>query len=709
MKQKWFSPRLYVEGLRQLRLMGILFTAAVGLIVVFIPLVEYINWLDSSREFTANTVGYLQMNPLIVGAFCIVAPFLTLNLFSFINKREASDYYHAIPATRTCLFFSFFAAVVTWLFIFVVGTGLLSVVCHAILPQLFIINFQSVLQISLNCFVGGLLVAACVAISMSATGTLIMNVLLALLIIFLPRVLMKLVLTGICEAFPLVDGLAFAPLFNTQYNIPAGYILQYFFYGDNKSVLTSGESCLYTLLLALVYVAIAWWLFVRRRSEGAGHSAPTPKLQALYRFLVGFTISSFVTLALYFDYDQYYGLSDMIGWIFLYIMTVFAMVVFEILCTRRWKGLIRRCALTVLLLVIANAALVSGLFGADTLLRTYSPDVDEIASIRVVEFKNYDDGYSDDNYFTEQSASVNLTDPAILKMVSRQLHHTLDVLDISENKYYEESYQASSLVVSIKSGGISHLRRIIVYDDDVELLAEKLAENKQYQDIYMNLPTNYSHIRATGLYLTTDNGAKQLLDTLQAEVKEIGFEKWYALLNGGSLDAQFAEKYNDVTYESPLTSLSVYVPNVSGWVSYSVPLYPEILPKTAAAYLELHKKNAADQQEQILDMLINHIDDCDYMDVTVHNTTVDSTNSPSFWWDIDTMKKNREAIVDFVEALKRVVDEPIDPTQPLCYISISCRVHIEQEYTNYYEYTCFEGYFAIPEDTVIPIEEDQYS
>lgn len=707
MKQKWFSPRLYLEGLRQLRLMGLLITAAVGLLVIFIPVGEFINTL-SHDEISVLTVTYDEMNPVMVVAFCLVAPFLTINLFSFVNKRESSDYYHAIPATRTCLFFSFFAAVVTWLFLFTFGTALLSTLCHAIFPSLFAVNFLSVLQMSLNCFVGGLLVAACVAMAMSVTGTFLMNILLSLLIIFLPRILIKLVLDALCDAFPPVQGLVFAPLFNTQYNIPAGYVLQYFFGGDPANVLTSWQSCLYTLGLALAYVAVAWWLFTRRRSEGAGHSAPTPALQSLYRFLVGFTISSIVTMAFFADYGntKYYDLSDMIGWVFLYTIALFAVVVFEILCTRRFKGLIRRLFFTTILLIVANLALIGGTLGAQALLKNYSPEPEEITSVRVLEFGDYDSGYGGKPYFSEKTKHIALSDPEILRMVSRQLHHTLDVLDISKNKYFEESYQSSSVVVSIKSGGVSRLRRLIIHEEDVELLADKLAENKGYQDVYMNLPANYSHIRSNAVFLDAKEGGDRLFSVLQAEVREIGFEKWYALLNSGTMEELWNEEYGDTAGYSPITTLYINIPAATGWSEISVPLNQSVLPKTAAAYLALHGESVGSTQRiDLLDVLASHADDCDYVEGYTYNTLTGDTDSEMFWWDGDTMVKNQDTLTAFADSLKTAVHDPIDPNQPLIFLTVSTRLKMNDENGDYWSYVQMSGYFAIPEGTVLPVDE----
>lgn len=695
MKRKWFDLQLYTEGLRQLRLMGLLFTAAVGLIVIFIPVGEYINTVNMA-SVSARTISYLEMNPLIVGAFCIVAPFLTLNLFSFVNKRESSDFYHNTPATRTCLFFSFFAAVLTWLLIFVTGTALLSVLCHSLFPSLFVINFESVLQISLNCFAGGVLVAASVAIAMSVTGTMVMNVLLALLIIFVPRILLKLILMAICDAFPLVGGLVFAPLLNTQYNIPAGYVLQYFF-GDG-SPLTAMSSFLYTVGLSVIYTALAWLLFKHRRSEGAGHSAPTPLLQAFYRFLVGFTISSIITVALCSDYSSYYDASDLFPWVFAYVLTVFAMVVFEILCTRRFRGLIRRSLVTIGLLVVANLALVGGITGAKTILKSYSPAAQDITSVRVVEIEGVEHGYGETDYFSSQASKIDLKDPDVLSVVSEQLRYTLDVLEISENRYYEELYNSRSIIVSIKSGGFSHMRRIIMSEEDIDLLTEALAKNESYQKLYMQLPTNYQRVHGDTLNLSVGADAKRLFDTLQAEVKEMGFQRWYALLNRTVYDDPY-DKYSGQD-ETVISKLFFFIPSAEGWTSYGVPLSAATLPKTTAVYLELHGKINGAGRSVLLNTLIQSPTDCDYVDCSATNVIMGG-DRPIYYWHYEQIKENAAPVSEFAAALQKTQNEPIDPAKPFCYLYASGRVNNDKGMT---DYVVFEGYYVLTEESIALLE-----
>ncbi len=706
MKKNWFSMRLYEEALKQLRIMGILFTVAAGLVAVFIPVGEFLSTLH--QQTTVQNVTYLEMNPLIILSFCIVAPFLTLNVFSFLNKRESSDFYHAIPATRTCLFFSFFAAAVTWLLIYMTTTTLLSVVCHALFPALYTINFASVLVTFFNCFAGGVLVAASVAMAVSITGTMLMNVLVALLIIFLPRIFIQQTLICISNAFPLVENLLFAPLFNTQYNVPAGYILQYFMSGDSTSPITTWASGIYTLAVAAAYTAFALLLFRRRQSEAASQSAPNRYLQGLFRFLVGFSISGLVTFSVFTE--VHYGTineSQIAGWMFLYLFAVFAMLAFEVLCTRRFKGLLRRGGVTLLLMIAANAALLGGVTGVTKSMQAYAPGAQDISSVRVIDFENdpYYYGYSD--YFTEQTADIALTDNGVRQMVSQQLRHTLDLLETSPALYREERYNSSSLVVAIRSGGREHLRRIIVYSEDVDLLSAALSRNAEYREVYMNLPTNYRYISANvgnGFRMDAGPAAQTFYNVLQDEVRSIGFEKWYAHLNG-----RYAkETYDDTDTETvvfPFPELQVVLPTVSDWVGFTVGLDADVLPRTTAAFLALYNNENAEQRTELLNTLATDPTTLDYLDCYSVNYT-DNNGNFNWWWDTKPLAQNADDFRTWAGQLLPVSENNIDPHGTYIFLNGEKRVRKTDGDNYFYEYKHFSGYYAIPAEMTIPQTED---
>ena len=69
MKKTLFSGRLYLDGIKQLRIIGILFTALTSLVAMIIPIMRYLESLNFSSPSPSNVTCY-DMNPLIILLFC---------------------------------------------------------------------------------------------------------------------------------------------------------------------------------------------------------------------------------------------------------------------------------------------------------------------------------------------------------------------------------------------------------------------------------------------------------------------------------------------------------------------------------------------------------------------------------------------------------------------------------------------------------------
>lgn len=207
MKKKNFDAGLYREGLRQLRVFGITMLAIFVLASVLVPLSDAVSlsaYPEWSPSYTVHYSSYLSQNPLILLSFPVAAPLLTLALFGFLNKRNACDLYHAIPQTRNALFFSFFAAIVTWLVILIAVPALVSEAVCLLFPKYLEIYPLSALQICTQALIASIGVAAAVLLAMSMTGTIFTNLVVALLINFpaagvdLCRVLLPGFRTSLC-------------------------------------------------------------------------------------------------------------------------------------------------------------------------------------------------------------------------------------------------------------------------------------------------------------------------------------------------------------------------------------------------------------------------------------------------------------------------------------------------------------------------------
>ena len=136
----FFDFGLFSEGIRQLRVAGFVSFLLINIIAVIIPLGQFVSVISTRKyafdydyseglfrddlfKYTVEFPGDFIYMYLI---FIIVAPLLTLVLFSFLNKRKTCDYYHAFPQKRSCIFISYTTAVLAWIFMITFGTALIS-------------------------------------------------------------------------------------------------------------------------------------------------------------------------------------------------------------------------------------------------------------------------------------------------------------------------------------------------------------------------------------------------------------------------------------------------------------------------------------------------------------------------------------------------------------------------------------------------------
>ena len=599
MKKTVFSGRLYMDGLKQLRLMGILFTVASVLVAVLPPVMHYLDFLSYSAAdltYTPEAVNCFAMNPLIILQFCAFAPLMTLYLFSFLNKRENSDFYHAIPATRQCLFFSFWASIATWLLGILVISTAAATIAYAAFPKLFLINYSSVFLTAFNCFSGGLLITACVAIAMSVTGTIFTNLLVALILIFFPRVLITLIVMSIESTFPLVNGIDFVPILSAKYNVPVGFVFGIF---DNQfnTPLTQWQSGMYTLVLAIIYTALAAFLFVRRRSEAAGHSAPSHTLQSLFRFLIGFVVSTIATLGTFtITYEgNNVDLVDGATVVLFYALALLLMLVFEVLSTRKFRGLLRKGLQSTLWLAMANLVLFGGMFGLSRSLYLYTPEANEIRSVRFLNGFSGDTHFQSSRqkeYFSSLLAEISFDDPTIKRIVSDQLQYTVDLLKTSPERYYRDGSDAHHVTVAINSGLVTHYRTIYLYTDDVQQITNTAQSLSAYQDLYTALPHTVSDIYADDckycyFHFNTQQDKRQFYALIREE---------YTSLDPLTQRSLILTPLDLSANSDPLMTLYFRFSQNAQLYYFRLPLYPSLMPRTTEYLINLcnESSNAAD-------------------------------------------------------------------------------------------------------------------
>ena len=120
-----FSPKLYLQGLRKVRTLGIAVAIVMIALNAWIPLMcmnTSRSFVDGKAVITAVEAGQFAPFGLL---FLIFAPLLVYNMFSYLNERKSSDFFHALPQKRICVYVSFMSAILTWILSVLLGVSLL--------------------------------------------------------------------------------------------------------------------------------------------------------------------------------------------------------------------------------------------------------------------------------------------------------------------------------------------------------------------------------------------------------------------------------------------------------------------------------------------------------------------------------------------------------------------------------------------------------
>ena len=548
---------LYTEGLRQTRKMTLIFSI-LGAIAAFLPLTFYAMNLSPDANVVKVIAAGEQLSFLVL-SFMAAAPLMTLSLFSYLNKRASSDFFHSLPCTRAELFLSQVAALVTQFAVVLCSCGGAFLLALLFNRRYFVLLPGSLAALLGGCFAGMLLVSAAILIAMGLTGTLFSNVVFSGFIIFAPRVLIYFFTYYLSRILPMTVRDSMFALANLRLNIPVASTL---YISSPESILTSVGSMLYTFVLALVYFAAAFFIFKRRKSEAAGSSAPSRRMQTVYRIVLGFASSAVFTLSLsaliiqensgYYQRLNYDVISLLLG----YLFSAAVFFGYEIITTRSWKNLPR--AFPSLGIVVALNVLLGLLFaGVCSFEAGWAPSAERVKAVYVVSERSPDNyrylSLSDIASF--ESENIPLTDPELCRAVSEALAR--DVKDFENGTYYktpqlsfdsklqymEDDYAYSEMrTVSLRiETGFGSKVRLIRTDDGLEaMLSEKTRVSEAFRERFTDVP---EMLRGSGDIYYESNSMRwnltfggdgservgEIWEILREEAKGLSVEEMYRL------------------------------------------------------------------------------------------------------------------------------------------------------------------------------------
>lgn len=716
MKKTIFSGGIYIEGLRQLRVFGFIALSLYLVIFIAAPLFEYADYLHQMtthafysptvHAFYPTAVDFETLLGPLMGLPVFVAPVMTLIVFSGFNKRRFSDFYHALPYTRACIFLSFTAAILSWVFGILIIGGSVSLLMHSLFPAVYVLSLAGWADVLFSLIVMILMVVSGVLLGCSFTGTLLSNITATGLVLFLPRLVIYLVTSTIAGKLPFVVENYFMAILSMKFNVLIDFLVKILFYNGNYSLMNNLWCDLYSLFIALIMGVLAAIFFIRRKSETASQSAPQRSIQAGIRIAVTLVFSFIATCILLSDGESSVA-------ILLYILAVLAFFIYELLTTLKWKNLLRIIP-TLGIVVLLNLALAGLVNGVTYAAAAFRPDAQDITSVRFVSPEKATAMYSSSEFYryeelcyAEKAAQkISIDDPEIIAAVANSLEENMNKFDhgIYQRTYHTEIYNQSQeiptyveRIVAIRTGAVTRYRRIVFTYEAMEKIVQRMAALPEYRETYMTLPPVLSGTENILL-----NGENVLINSpdskwdwnaiftcLQDEINEAGFEKWYKAL-----------VFDSNAYDWTDTTIT-YIANDKALTKVIIPVIRNLTPKTFELLMQMHYESNPEATEGVIRLLKGEsVDDLSnrYISINYHyineaGEQIDNTVPVSDI--INNMETNQTLILQSMQELGEQLENTDALPMSDAYIGI---YYIDSDYEETGSSHICYLYFPLPED-----------
>ena len=695
--KKIFSVKQFWQSFMQLKVIGIICTALLLLFMVFPVISQAMScrsaiqrgMMDASKlpvicDFISEYSGFLTIT------FILFTPILALNAWNFLNKRSTSDFYHALPYTRVCLYFSKIAAVIAWQSVILLTSMLSSMLAYKVFSKYYIVDYTVICKVYFAIFLCSLLCAAAISLACAVTGNIFSNICVTGLVLFFPRFVTTISIGVISSMVDLISQKHFMPILDNRYNILVGEVFSVFVYGNQKELLLSVPGYIYTFLLAVIMIGLGCWLFVKRKSETAGKAAIGKAVPFVIRTLIGVTICIIgvmnLVAALWNNSEDEYGMSAISTVVIVYIVAAIVVIVYECLANKNIRR-IYKCIPSILAAYVLAGILGLGVYGSAKILINYAPQAEDVQYVRFTsETNSYYSRYN--NYFAKGTQNIHIEDERIQEIFCEALASNSKAL--KEKGYVWQFYNGNytSYEVYFKDGLIGNYRIVYLTAEQNKELGQRLKNVEEYRKVYQELPDENQASINWRMAEIPEQESKELYNILCEEVKSIDFTDWY-------------ENVNMYQYENVV---DITFTKAGMMYEMSVPLTGK-LPKTQTAYFKLVNRYYTQNQPEQVKKMAQLLKDCadgkkDGYPADISLTVQDSMTEVSDYWEIsafmDTAKVNgRETLYAIAEQILKGADaQQFDNTKP--YVRVDSYYSIDEyRYENIYYYVQLDNYKTV--------------
>lgn len=673
---KIFNAKLYRDELKQLRLSGIVF-AFVTLLITFLPPIAA---MLSTTERAAGSVYYFytaMLAPVLFAFMYIGGFFFPYHAFSFVNKRNSSDFYDSLPNSRLCTFTSVGLAALTWI---------VGIICVNVFAgyALWVWVYGGSLSGAGGVFgtlgfflLGTVFVAACTMIAMGVTGTAFTNFITTGIILFLPRVLIIFFQQIVMDTARVITVASFGGLVNPANNFSSACLMMPVFGYGFDYVLARPQSYVYTGLLSLIYLCVAAYLFYRRNSENAEKSAPNRFLQHIYRCALTMPfvlILAYVIMAFWENNSVGQNIA-----LILCIGAVAAIVyfVYEAVTTKSGKKLITSIPL---FFGIAALAFIFA-FGAKNIgmgLMKQIPVAADVQSVSIDDYSYNSQRLSKSTALYDMlTEKIKYSEPEMITDCINGLMSTVD--DKTYTQYSTGSSGADYYRVTfyMKDGGVL-VRRILLTSAQHESLWKIKSKNSDYINALKAMPDENTiesmYVESSTSSQLDEAEMKAVYSALKEDIVSNDTSFGYILNNRGEVNLVINGSLGSMPYQAIYKICSE-------------------TPKALAKYMEL-----SDNSKRLADVLNNvenlEADTNKYVTLIIsyHDSTIGGQN-----YDFSTYDgTNTEQIKPVCDILLKGIERK--PEAGLTSVSIYAGIESNNDVS---EYTYEDGMISLLTDQEI--------
>ena len=517
MKNKIFHKGFYLDTLKRIK--GFAIIAAVISVVysaisAILVLTSYTSALSSKQFFEVEIISFLDMAPMS-GLFAVlVAPIMTLSAFSYLFKRNESDFFEILPIKRGSMAFTGIVSVLSVIAASTIGSALIYIIITIpCIGNYYTIDFVNFALEILGILIASAIGSAVTTVAISVTGTFASGALTAIALLITPRILMGF-FTNTLKMLnsTLVEG-KIIPLFNSSINLYYSFLKNQFVARENV------WNYIYSFLLCVVASIVAILLMTKRGSEWTTQSYVKNTPRHVFSVMLSLIPTTFaIQCLLDFENVGIWGI----------VLLVVAIIVF---CVAEKvslsKGEKNHGGILAFVALVTIAVLWFGAIKmVDEKLSSYSPDADDIDYVSIVYAEGDDDWFSDlyedkyrtyDQYVAMRAENIEIRDENVKKIIAAALKEKND----------DSSADMLPVMVKISVDGKISYRKLYVTSDDYAKIDNALFANSEYDELWMNLSEGamYPHTYVGGVYIYADT-LGDVLDTMEKEIREYGIDAY---------------------------------------------------------------------------------------------------------------------------------------------------------------------------------------